>query len=233
MQQPELKISSVEEARLPVYATDGSVGMDCFVRKVQTLDHPQGSFGRVKYYLGFCLEMPLNIECQVRPKSSIHERLLLLSNAPGTVDPDYREEVCVIFYYDEFSKLYKVGDACCQIVFNEIVKPRLEIVPVEELSKTTRIGGYGSTKSYLISKGEVEKCMPMINNLEKHGLSVTVDMTNGNVIVKGDNQHTVCSLIEDESLIPIYMVKPPFKNEGLYCLKNIFVEIYKDIRHGM
>ena len=45
---------------------------------------------------GFSLQMPNNFEAQVRPRSGLALKLITVLNSPGTIDSDYRGEICVI-----------------------------------------------------------------------------------------------------------------------------------------
>jgi dUTP pyrophosphatase len=90
--------------------------------------------------------MPPGVEGQVRPRSGLAIRHgVTCLNAPGTIDPDYRGEVCVIlanFGGDPFP--VRRGDRVAQIVFSRTVRARLEVV--SELEGTPRgKGGFGHT----------------------------------------------------------------------------------------
>lgn len=223
---------SVEGARLPEYANSSAVGMDCFVRKVEILREPSGSrWGKVKYYLGFKVELPKGIEGSMRPKSSIYKKETILTNAPGTIDPDYRGEVCAIFFFESESDLYNRGEACCQMVLN--LYGRCNIFQVDELSETQRGEmGFGSTAGYLMSKGEVEKCADIIKNIEDHGYTVLVTVDSGDVHICGkDFNDTMIICKPIPSTFRYQVTNCPFLNsEQDYHLKNILVEVYKKLR---
>ena len=95
---------------------------------------------------GFSIELPVNYEAQIRPRSGLalkHD--LMLTNSPGTIDAGYRGEVGVIMYNggtEEFS--VKRGDRIAQMVICRL--PEVKLVAVEKLSETDRgSGGFGST----------------------------------------------------------------------------------------
>lgn len=95
--------------------------------------------------LGFCLEMPNDMECQIRLRSGLGTKGLFIPNAPATVDPDFRGEVKVILC-NMTSDTYRIyhGDRIAQLVFHTVQRPTLELV--EELTPSERgSGGYGST----------------------------------------------------------------------------------------
>jgi len=95
---------------------------------------------------GFELSMPETYEAQVRPRSglALKNRIGLL-NSPGTVDSDYRGEVCVVLYnFGEEDFVVRRGDRIAQLVFSRA--PRVELVEDEALDETERgPGGFGHT----------------------------------------------------------------------------------------
>ncbi|WP_026884389.1 dUTP diphosphatase [Clostridium akagii] len=131
-----------EKAIIPFYAHSGDAGMDLFsVEKV--LIAP----GEIKLInTGIKLQLPLNTEAQVRPRSGLALKYgITVLNSPGTIDEGYRGEVAIIlinhgkepFIVEENMKIAQM-----------VIKPTLnvEIEEVKELSKTDRgEGGFGST----------------------------------------------------------------------------------------
>jgi dUTP pyrophosphatase len=116
---------------------------------------------------GFCIEVPIGYEAQIRPRSGLAAKSnITVLNSPGTIDADYRGEVKVIlhnssvidthtdvtnnfsinFTISSNSKkfLIKRGDRIAQMTIKKIENFELEVV--EELSSTDRgEGGFGST----------------------------------------------------------------------------------------
>ncbi|MBE6370207.1 MAG: dUTP diphosphatase [Lentisphaerae bacterium] len=95
---------------------------------------------------GFCIELPLNYEAQIRPRSGLAlKHNISLTNSPGTIDAGYRGEVGVIIFNhgpEEF--VVKRGDRIAQMVISEL--PQVELVTADELSVSDRgQGGFGST----------------------------------------------------------------------------------------
>jgi len=95
---------------------------------------------------GFCVELPRGTEMQVRPRSGLAlKHGMLIPNAPGTVDEDYRGVVMVGLYYigtDPFTVRH--GDRIAQGVIAQV--QRFASVEVADLSDTDRgQGGFGST----------------------------------------------------------------------------------------
>jgi dUTP pyrophosphatase len=95
---------------------------------------------------GVALSLPPGVEGQVRPRSGLAVRHgVTCLNSPGTIDSDYRGEICVIlanFGGEPFT--VRRGDRVAQIVFSRSLRARLSIV--EELDGTERgPGGFGHT----------------------------------------------------------------------------------------
>lgn len=90
-------------------------------------------------------QCPWKLSLDFRPRSSIWETGMVLSNCEGTVDELYRGEVSAVFYHvmPNMSK-YKVGDRVIQAKIG-ITFP-IEWEEVDELSPTERsTNGYGHT----------------------------------------------------------------------------------------
>ena len=88
---------------------------------------------------------PINLSLDFRPRSSVWQTGMVLSNCTGTIDELYTGEVSAVFYHimPNMPK-YEVGDRIGQIKIG--VTFPIEFVEVEELDKTARgTGGYGST----------------------------------------------------------------------------------------
>ena len=66
-------------------------------------------------------------------------------NSPGTIDSDYRGEICVILInHGKDSFIIERGMRIAQIVFAKL--PNFKLIEVKELSATKRDkGGFGST----------------------------------------------------------------------------------------
>ena len=90
--------------------------------------------------------MPNNFEAQVRPRSGLAlKNSITVLNTPGTIDSDYRGEICVILInHGQMSFKINRGMRIAQIIFKET--PEVNLVEVDELDNTKRgSGGFGST----------------------------------------------------------------------------------------
>ena len=90
--------------------------------------------------------MPFGIEAQVRPRSGIAlKNSVTVLNSPGTIDADYRGEICVILI-NHGKSIFEIspGMRIAQLIFMKL--PEIEIDITKELDETDRgSGGFGST----------------------------------------------------------------------------------------
>lgn len=133
----------IESAKLPKYAYDEDMGADVYAIQNQVL--PPHSFGN-KIPLGFAMELPNGWGIAVRPRSGLSAKTKIrISNTPGTIENNYRGEVCVLI--DNFSDedfVINQGDKIAQFILEK--KYYGEYVFSDELSETDRgQGGFGST----------------------------------------------------------------------------------------
>jgi len=129
---------------LPSYATAGAAGMDLLA----AVDAPLRLAPRQRALIpcGFCIALPAGYEMQVRPRSGLALKSgIMLPNAPGTIDEDYRGEVGVILLNaSDEDFLVTRGMRIAQAVVAPVV--RVVWAEVETLDETARgAGGFGST----------------------------------------------------------------------------------------
>ena len=125
-------------------ATKGSAGFDLLASINNPLEIGAGKSLLVP--CGFSLQMPKNFEAQVRPRSGLAlKNSLTVLNTPGTIDSDYRGEICVILInHGQISFKIIRGMRIAQIIFKET--PEVNLVEVDDLDNTKRgSGGFGST----------------------------------------------------------------------------------------
>lgn len=145
MEKILLKVEKLPHcAGLPEYKTEGAAGMDI----VASIDEPVilKPLGRVLIPTGIKIELPRGYEAQIRPRSGLAIKSgITLSNCVGTIDEDYRGEVCVgLINLSNEDFTIKRGDRIAQMLIAPVV--RAEISVIEELSATVRgVGGFGST----------------------------------------------------------------------------------------
>ena len=96
--------------------------------------------------LGFALELPPNMEAQVRPRSGWALKAgITVLNSPGTIDADYKGECGVILVnHGKESFTINPGDRVAQLIFAP-VPPVVVVEHANQTSSNRGTGGFGST----------------------------------------------------------------------------------------
>lgn len=146
----EVKIKTLDhydsEFELPFYATEGAAGADirASISEKKSIVVRPGE--RVLVPTGLAMEIPLGYEVQVRPRSGLSLKSpLLIVNAPGTIDCDYRGEVNIIVgNFGKEDYVIEHGLRIAQLVLSPVTQGRY--VTSSTLGETVRgTGGFGST----------------------------------------------------------------------------------------
>lgn len=143
----ELRVKKLDNAKdlpIPKFMTKGSCGMDLYANVNETLILNPLDIKLIP--TGIAISLPEGYEAQIRPRSGLaYKNGIALVNSPGTIDSDYRGEICAIMINlgkDPFE--VNRGDRIAQMVINKVEIPR--IVEVENLDCTVRgEDGFGST----------------------------------------------------------------------------------------
>ncbi len=145
--KPVLKVrrrAGSEDLPLPQYMTEHSAGLDLHAANDEPITIEPGQIKLIP--TGLFLEIPPGYEGQVRARSGLALRHgLMLPNAPGTIDADYRGELQVVLANCS-REPYTItrGTRFAQLVINKV--EHVEVVEVAELSETSReAGGFGHT----------------------------------------------------------------------------------------
>jgi dUTP pyrophosphatase len=129
----------------PKYETVGASGMD--VRANEALMIRPGETKLIP--TGIFMAVPDGYEVQVRPRSGMsYKTKFRIPNSPGTIDSDYRGELCVIsenIGNDEIK--IPLGERIGQIVIKEVDQIVWDVVISREALPSTErgAGGFGST----------------------------------------------------------------------------------------
>ena len=140
----QIQIINPSRHPLPEYATPLSAGVDlrANIDAPLTLQPLQ----RALVPTGLRIALPAGYEAQVRPRSGLAAKHgITVANAPGTIDADYRGEICVILV-NLSSEPFTVnhGERIAQMVIAR--HERAEWLPVDTLDETERgDGGFGHT----------------------------------------------------------------------------------------
>lgn len=95
MEKIKVKVINVSQNQLPEYKTPLSAGMDLRANISETVE--LRPMERKLIPTGIKIQLPEGYEAQVRPRSGLAlKHGITVLNAPGTVDADYRNEICVI-----------------------------------------------------------------------------------------------------------------------------------------
>ncbi len=141
----KLRIVNQSNNPLPAYETKNSAGMDLRAYLAEgpvTLEPMQ----RALVPTGLYMEIPEGYEGQVRPRSGLAIKSgITVLNSPGTIDADYRGQVCVILInLSDKAFVINSGDRIAQLVIARC--EQVETEQVEVLSETERgAGGFGHT----------------------------------------------------------------------------------------
>ena len=167
----KVKICNDSNQSLPKYETSQSAGLDLRADfSKNDLNHPVKVYGDGQFipanevqktstlYLepgsraliptGLYTAIPNGYEIQVRPRSglAIKEGISLI-NCVGTIDADFRNEVCVpIVNHSNKVVCIEDGERICQGILNKVEQIEWnEVKSIKELGTTDRKGGFGHT----------------------------------------------------------------------------------------
>jgi dUTP pyrophosphatase len=142
-----LRIQQLPEARdlpVPQYMTEHAAGMDLRAAVSSDLTLASGEFALVP--TGIRIAVPPGYEGQVRPRSGLAaQHGVSVVNAPGTIDADYRGEVCVVLInHGKEPFVVRRGDRIAQLVVCPVARAQIELT--DTLDDTERgAGGFGHT----------------------------------------------------------------------------------------
>ena len=140
-----IKIKKLQNCTgLPTYQSSGAAGMDLCagIQESVTLSPLE----RKLIPTGIMIELPHGYEAQIRPRSGLSiKKGITLINCVGTIDEDYRGEVCVgLINLSNEAYTISPGERIAQMVIAPVIQ--VKIKETEFLTETTRgAGGFGST----------------------------------------------------------------------------------------
>jgi len=140
-----IRIVNTSHHPLPSYGTALSAGMDlrAFLPDGNIVLHPME---RKLVKTGLFMELPAGYEAQIRPRSGLAlKKGITVLNSPGTIDADYRGEICVLlinFSTEDFE--ITDGERIAQMVIAKHETVQWE--QCDNLSDSERgTGGFGHT----------------------------------------------------------------------------------------
>tara|TARA_Y100001936_G_scaffold130742_1_gene127847 strand:+ start:823 stop:1254 length:432 start_codon:yes stop_codon:yes gene_type:complete len=140
----KIKIINKSSNDLPKYETASSAGMD--IRAYLENEIIIKPLERTLIPTGLYISLPKGYEAQIRPRSGLAiKRGITVLNSPGTIDADYRGEICVILINlsnEEYT--VKNGDRIAQVIIakhSNVVWE--EVIELDLSSRGNK--GFGST----------------------------------------------------------------------------------------
>jgi len=136
--------SGTEDIPLPEYMSEHASGMDVRAAVEEPVSLAPGEIKLVP--TGLTIAVPPGFEVQVRPRSGLAlKHGLMVVNSPGTIDADYRGEVCIILgNMSRETFVIERGLRIAQLVVQRVARAEWKIC--DELSETVRSsGGFGHT----------------------------------------------------------------------------------------
>lgn len=127
-------------ATVPVRATRGSACFD--LAAAEAVDLVRGAVTLVR--TGLRVRPPVGTFLEVRPRSGLSSRGVVMVNAPGTIDRDYAGELRVpLTYLFDGTYALRAGDRIAQVRVVEELGGRFRLGRVRAVA--SRSGGFGST----------------------------------------------------------------------------------------
>lgn len=148
-----IKLPHASDLPLPTYATPCSAGMDLYAASnghedIKDWTHTMLSGSIWMFGTGIKIQLPEGYEGQVRSRSGLAKQGVVIGNSPGTIDSDFRGEVCVILInHGSYQFSVKRGMRIGQLIVAPVTK--VEWQEVDKLDDTERgENGLGSTGRY-------------------------------------------------------------------------------------
>ena len=131
-------------ARLPTRGSEYAAGWDLYALEEYVVPFRKS----VKLRTGLRVAIPVGYDGQVRARSSLGSKGLILPHSIGTIDADYRGELFVLMTWIGEGESYRVnaGERIAQLLISPIPEVSFKEVSIEQLGDTKRgDGGFGST----------------------------------------------------------------------------------------
>ena len=132
------------DVELPEYKTEFSAGMDLKAYTKKNILLKAGEIKLIK--TGLAIALPNGFEAQIRSRSGLSlKNGIIVLNAPGTIDSDYRGEIGIILMnVGQNDFVIENNMRIAQMIITKYENVKLDLV--EELDDTVRAdGGFGST----------------------------------------------------------------------------------------
>tara|TARA_B100000609_G_C16911706_1_gene279768 strand:+ start:115 stop:564 length:450 start_codon:yes stop_codon:yes gene_type:complete len=132
------------DAIIPTQGTPQAAGWDLYALEETTVRRNVSSMIRT----GLAVAIPEGWEGQIRCRSSLGKKGMIMPNGIGTIDSDYRGELMVLATWigqgDEF--VVQQGERVAQLLFSKVPTVSFVEKELQQLGKTERgSGGFGSS----------------------------------------------------------------------------------------
>ena len=130
------KLPNLGDLSLPKYETLGSAGLDLQASIEEDIILNPSEFKLIKTGIAIALEK--GFEAQIRPRSGLAlKNGITVLNSPGTIDSDYRGEICVILInHSKVPFIISRGMRIAQMVIAKLAVH--ELVEVEEFGQVAQ-----------------------------------------------------------------------------------------------
>ncbi|MEC8540235.1 MAG: dUTP diphosphatase [Candidatus Thermoplasmatota archaeon] len=135
------------EALVPTQGSAQAAGWDLYALEEVVVKRNVSAMIRT----GLAIAIPEGWEGQIRCRSSLGKKGLIMPNGIGTIDSDYRGELMVLATWigegEEF--IVHKGERVAQLLFSPVPLVKFVEKDYDQLSTTTRgSGGFGSTGKF-------------------------------------------------------------------------------------
>jgi dUTP pyrophosphatase len=144
----EIGMAKLEpDAITPTQGSAHAAGWDLYALEETIVKKYQSSMIRT----GIAVAIPNGWEGQIRCRSSLGKKGMIMPNGIGTIDSDYRGELMVLATWigqgEEF--LISKGERVAQLLFAQVPTVRFVEMEYNELGITDRgVGGFGSSGKF-------------------------------------------------------------------------------------
>ena len=132
------------EASEPTQGTKSAAGWD--LRALEETTVTKGNSTKIR--TGLAVAIPDGWEGQIRSRSSLGAKGMIMPNGIGTIDSDYRGELLVLATWigEGESITLEKGERIAQLIISKVPVTKFSEVDYNDLSDTERgIGGFGSS----------------------------------------------------------------------------------------
>ena len=134
-------------ATIPTQGSPQAAGWDLYALEETVVKRHQSTLIKT----GLAIAIPFGWEGQIRCRSSLGKKGMIMPNGVGTIDSDYRGELMVLATWigEGESFTVKAGERVAQLLFAPV--PNVEIIETEyeKLGQTERgKGGFGSSGQF-------------------------------------------------------------------------------------